>query len=422
MSHTILPPCVAPGKNLHWLLRYAHHGEIKFNAHRDEATTLKNCFTPAAWRLLCRSGKAGFLPILRNRHLCFDSLVHYAQSLVEHGFEVAPNPEFLDYFIQSSYLFFDRMPGVPHESDEMTLLRLATRCGGVSRAQLQRVNEWLAWGLGSVTTRMTWRAVLRRANEWHLRQQLVVDHARANDIGADAKNGWHFACGALPWQGYAIIPLAHGIDLWDEGQAMSSCLYRLRNLCQRGTEPSLFFSVRKDGRRHATLELVRDEPNESLQGPERIHGRWRLQDCRLSHNRLPSEELVKILADFGLHYNILSQGPGEAPTTARPSRSVRTNKAVPGGATMTRQPTRSLSLDARQLQQRVSALVRDYEISLGPVPVWFAELDLEQALSLMAACLRIGLRLPPDETLEADMAERMQAAQGSRLRRGSRKR
>ena len=57
------------------------------------------------------------------------SLVQYSQELVDSGFQVAPDSELLDYLIQSSYYFFDRMPNTPNKKDEMTLLSLATRHG-----------------------------------------------------------------------------------------------------------------------------------------------------------------------------------------------------------------------------------------------------------------------------------------------------
>ncbi len=309
------PSSAAAGKDLRWLVRYARHCQVKLDAHQSEANAVKSCFTPAAWRLVCRSHRDSFLPILRNRRLRFDSLVHYTQKLVENGFQLAPSSVWLDYLIQSSCQFFHLMPQVPDTPDEMTLLRLATRHGAVSRKDFQRVHAWNAWtrpDRGSVTTRMTWPAVLRRANGWHLRQLLVVEHAKANDNNAEAQKGWHFACGALPWRGYEITPLATDIDLWDEGQAMFHCLYQLRNLCPKAKKPSRFFSVKKNGRRYATLELVRDLPHADMHGPDRIHGRWRLQDLRLSHNRQPSEDLVKMLTDFGGHYNILSQRAGRA--------------------------------------------------------------------------------------------------------------
>lgn len=305
-------PTTAASKNLHWLSRYAHHVHFKPDTRLPHATAIKNCFSAAAWRLLCRSDRSSFIPILRNQQLSFDSLIHYTQALADNGFQVAPSPELLDYFIQASYYFFDRMPSAPASQDEMTLLRLATRHGAVSRKEFQRVHEWLDPCRGNVTTRMSWSAVLRRAKDWHQRQQLVVDHARDSSNSAESPQAWHFACSTLAWRGYSIMPVANEIDLWDEGQAMSSCLYKLRDLCQKTSVPSRFFSVRRDGRRYATLELVCDLPDECMRGPDRLYGRWRLQDVRLSHNRLPSEYLVKMLIDFGSHYNLLSQRPARA--------------------------------------------------------------------------------------------------------------
>lgn len=77
-----------------------------------------------------------------------------------------------------------------------------------------------------------------------------------------------------------------------------------------------------------------------------------------------------------------------------------------------------ISNPANHLVQRISALVDDYETAMGCVPVWCEDLKPEQALGLIAACLRIGLRLPPGETLHADMIERAHS-QRSISRRGS---
>jgi hypothetical protein len=313
MSRLVASSCPA-GDPLHWLLRYARHSRVTPDPAALDAHAIKRCFTPPAWRLVCRSSRKSFLPLLRNRHLTFDSLVHYVQRLAESGFQIAPNPVFLEYFIQSSYYFFDRMPGVPDQPDEMALLRLATRssAGGssvVSRAHLRRVDEWLNWGQGAVNTRMAWSAVLRRADQWHRRQQLAVEQVRSRATGAGAPAGWTFACGPVAWEGYEIVPLVNSIDLWDEGQAMSSCLYKLRGLCQAVSAPSRFFSVRKNGRRHATLELVENMPDAGLDTPagteglEKLSERWHLQDCRLSHNRLPPEALLERLTGFARHYS-----------------------------------------------------------------------------------------------------------------------
>jgi hypothetical protein len=46
-----------------------------------------------------------------------------------------------------------------------------------------------------------------------------------------------------------------------------------------------------------------------MKGADRVYGQWQLQDCRLSHNRVPPDELIKKLRDFCWHYNVLSQRP-----------------------------------------------------------------------------------------------------------------
>lgn len=83
---------------------------------------------------------------------------------------------------------------------------------------------------------------------------------------------------------------------------------------------------------------------------------------------------------------------------------------------MKRKSVSPLGLQANQLVQSIRTLIENYEDSLGDVPDWFEELEPDQTLSLMAACLRIGLRLPPEETLEEDMIRRAQAQQGMNLR------
>lgn len=309
-------PSPVAGKDLRWLSRYARHVHLRPEVSIPDASAIKSCFTPAAWRLLCRSDRSSFIPILRNRQLRYDSLIHYTQTLVDHGFQVAPSPELLAYFIQASYHFFDRMPRVPDSEDDLILLRLASRHGAASQRELQRIDEWLQSDGGAVSLRMTWGAVLRRAKAWHQRQQLEVSRARAEQLSSRPSD-WHFACGPLPWRGYDITPLVNEVDLWDEGEAMSSCLYKLRYLCKKSSQASRYFSVRMNGRRYATLELVRDLPAQGMRGPDRLYGRWRLQDCRLSHNRLPCEGLVKMLIDFGWHYNVLSQRPARAPGAVR---------------------------------------------------------------------------------------------------------
>lgn len=154
------------GRNMRWLLRYAHHCRVQLDLRQPEANAIRGQFTKAAWRLLCRSNRDCFLPILRNRKLNFDSLVCYALALVQNGFQEAPSQELLAHLIQSSYYFFDQKPGVPTSSNEITLLRLAKRHGTVGRMDFMRVHDWQSFAGGTVTPHMTWASVLRRADAW----------------------------------------------------------------------------------------------------------------------------------------------------------------------------------------------------------------------------------------------------------------
>ncbi len=61
----------------------------------------------------------------------------------------------------------------------------------------------------------------------------------------------------------------------------------------------------------------------------------------------------------------------------------------------------------RQFKKQVCGIIKDYEVQLGPIPVWFEELEPDEALSLLSVCLRIGLRLPAEETLQMDRAEQL---------------
>ena len=300
-------------KNMRWLLRYAHHCRVQLDARQPEANALRGQFTTAAWRLMCRSNRDCFLPILRNRKLGFKCLVRYAQALAQSGFQITPNHDLLAYLIQSSYYFFNQTPEAPSSKSEIVLLRLATRHGTVGRMDFMRVHAWQGHGRGAVTPHMTWASVLRRANAWHQRQRLLVNHVKTG-CSEYLPAKWQFACGPANWQEYEIVPLVNEVAVWDEAQAMASCLYQLRHICNKNTSPSRFFSVRKDGRRHATLELVCNQQYPPKHEPRQRTLRWQLQDCRLSHNRLPSDALVQALTGFAAHYTNLSQQPRQHQT------------------------------------------------------------------------------------------------------------
>lgn len=47
-------------------------------------------------------------------------------------------------------------------------------------------------------------------------------------------------------------------------------------------------------------------------------------------------------------------------------------------------------------------LIQQYEQRFGRLPDWLLELDRERIASLVACCIRIGMRLPADDLLQED--------------------
>lgn len=94
-----------------------------------------------------------------------------------------------------------------------------------------------------------WSDVSARQRQWH-----EMIQARGRD-GAAAIS---WACDLPSHQddeaGCSATALTDGGMLWDEGRAMHHCVSTYAEECSRGE--SLIFSIRKDGRREATLQLV----------------------------------------------------------------------------------------------------------------------------------------------------------------------
>ena len=123
---------------------------------------------------------------------------------------------------------------------------------------------------------------------------------------------WSFFCGEVQWRGYVVHPLRDAVALWIEGTAMGSCLFHLRQLCSL-PEPSRFFSVTRQGKRVATLELCWSPPMSGFRGMQREVGRWSLRDVRLSYNRVPDARLVDAMWAFSHMYDEWSHRPSRWP-------------------------------------------------------------------------------------------------------------
>lgn len=285
-----------------WLARYAIHCGVTPLPGKTLDQTIRARFPLAAWRLVCRSKREDFLPILRNRHFTLDDIVTYATRIHADGWKIAPPALVLNYLLRESRLYFDKPPEIPSPSD-MDLLWVAGHAARVTKAELALVGTWAGRGVCSVHRKQQWSTAVEKARRWC--REAEVTAARFGDTA------WYFYCRDLNWWGFEIVPLDTGVEMWREGMAMSTCLYRLRNECERNGG-SRFFSIRRKGKRYATLELVFDPPKPTSRGLEALYGRWRFQDCRLRFNKLPDAHLQSMCALFATQYTTWSRRPGRA--------------------------------------------------------------------------------------------------------------
>lgn len=64
---------------------------------------------------------------------------------------------------------------------------------------------------------------------------------------------------------------------------------------------------------------------------------------------------------------------------------------------------------AERLLQACAAIIDQYRTDVGHLPEWLCELEPADALKLLAASTRVGMKLPQHETLAGDQRERDRA-------------
>lgn len=288
---------------MNWLARYAIYCGITPLPGKTLAQTIRARFPLAAWRLVCRSRREDFLHILRHRHFTLDDLVTYAARIHADGWKVAPPGVVLAYLIRQSHLYFDKPPAMPSHQADLDFLWVAGHAPRVTWAEMALVGTWMNRTRSHLHRTQQWSKLVASARRWRTESELTA--ARFGDTA------WYFYCHRLSWWDHEIVPLDTGVEVWREGVAMSTCLYRLRQECQRNGG-SRFFSIRRNGRRFATLELVFEPPTRSSRGLEALYGRWRFQDCRLRFNKLPDGHLQSMCRLFATQYTVWSRRPGRA--------------------------------------------------------------------------------------------------------------
>ena len=276
-----------------WLLRYALHCGVPISHRKDPGSALRGRFTAAAWRLVWRSGRDAFLPILRNCRFGLRDLEAYADKLVEMGFQVAPAAHLVQHVVDQSYLYLDEPPDAPVSQRDLTLIRVAQRSGAVSRREFALVLEWVVRARPRIHDRRAWSRLVRDAARW--RRCVETELAHADD------RPWGFALDHADIGDFRFVALKAARDLWDEGVAMGHCLHALRCRCQ-GSTPSRFFSVRRSGRTVGTAELQ----------PLTQHSGWFLRDARRSFNRLPDPAMLAAAEELAAVYEVAAGRWAEA--------------------------------------------------------------------------------------------------------------
>ena len=309
------PHVTDPGKtgpaNLRWLVRYARHCGFTSGDDPSLQQSLRSAFGSPAWRIVCKSQKSDFMPILSKRELSLDSLITYCQRLAERKFVQAPSPILLAYFTNQRRHFYDRACKVP-VGEDYDVIRVANRHHQqgtkITLRELACVVNWAHQSGTSIQSAHRWTTLLARARKYfELERVKVLSQLHAP---------WHFFCSDTQWRRWQVSPLTDASSLWLQGQAHGNCLYNLRRECTR-PKPSRFFAIRNagdpPGKNIATLELVWKSPEDSFTGTDRLWGRWTVQDLRLSLNRLPDQALQDAMHAFAQMYNTWSQRPGRHP-------------------------------------------------------------------------------------------------------------
>jgi hypothetical protein len=289
--------------DLGWLVRYAIRCGFKPSGDATMFEALRDAFGSGGWRVVCRSPKERFTPILRNRELSLDALIAYCQRLSRRSFVQAPQAVLLRYFIQQRRLFLNFACRVPEDSD-YALMRVADRETNLRMRDISVVSNWTDQARVTIQSQHKWTSLLRRAIAYRDLQRV--------QLAAVKESPWYFYCRPMDWRGYRVEPIANSAELWLEGAAMCSCVYKLRHECS-AAQQNRFFSIKKDGKRLATLELIWSAPREEYKGMDRRLGRWQLQDLRLSFNRLPSQHLLEAMHGFAWMFNFWAKRPGRMP-------------------------------------------------------------------------------------------------------------
>jgi hypothetical protein len=260
--------------HVRWLLRYARNRGMELDHSLGPEHALRAQFSVPGWRLMCRSGRDPFLPVIANRKFDFGDLQAYVAKLIDMGWQVAPAAHLIQHVVDQSYLYVDEPPDAPIDKRDLTLVRIAEHAGIVSRHQFAQVREWVTREKPPIDVRRSWDRMVNDARAWRLNTSVR--------LRAESCVPWEFAVETHYIGDVSFTALKTPFELWEEGVAMSNCLYAIRRFCV-GLRPSRFFST-------VELQLCAGGAG------------WFVRDARLSFNRLPGPELAAIAGSIARAY------------------------------------------------------------------------------------------------------------------------
>ena len=154
---------------------------------------------------------------------------------------------------------------------------------------------------GNPITSRTFARLSRRSNEWHrmIERQAMDRQAMEQLTGRDPQENlvWDSLLETSHVGEYRIIPLTSQIDLLQEGAEMRHCSATYGKRCAAGGHR--LFSIRKGGRRVATMEIV-------LQG-----NAWKTSQVSGRRNSDPAENILRAAGKIAQAYtDAWTRNPG----------------------------------------------------------------------------------------------------------------
>lgn len=248
--------------------------------------------TEAGWKILCKLPAAHIL-ILRQYPLvdCFRLASHYGEA------GQIPPAELMNTHIH--YCMARGLPlgAIPAWFDAAAIRECARQAAtltftppGFVRNEYMIALDWLSHYIAAAgepdanQKKAGWQWIMRQSDAWHEAQ--LEEQARRKVI---TNHQWHSLLKAYQDDGYEVVPLTCSTDLAIEGARMHHCVGSYDHYCRDGR--SRIFSIRKDGKRLATAELVKND------------GAWLLNQNRGPCNRQPSQQIMEVAHRLQDRYN-----------------------------------------------------------------------------------------------------------------------